>query len=101
MQIVAVTDPLMLGFLRKAMVGIRVEGDVRIAADTIGALPRGRLRGDHGRLVRPDRRDRRARTTTACSQLLNDKIRAVPGVASTETFIYLKICKQTYPWGTR
>ena len=29
MQIVAVTDPLQLGFTRQAMVGISVEGDVR------------------------------------------------------------------------
>ena len=33
--------------------------------------------------------------------LLNDKIRAVPGVSSTDTFTYLKICKETYTWGTR
>jgi hypothetical protein len=25
----------------------------------------------------------------------------VPGVASTDTFTYLKICKETYTWGTR
>ena len=29
------------------------------------------------------------------------KIRAVPGVAASETFIYLKLHKQTYQWGTR
>ena len=33
-QIVAVTDPLMLGFRRMAMVGLRVEGDLRAVADT-------------------------------------------------------------------
>jgi Lrp/AsnC family transcriptional regulator, regulator for asnA, asnC and gidA len=26
-------------------------------------------------------------------------IRAVPGVRSTESFIYLKLTKQTYSWG--
>jgi Lrp/AsnC family transcriptional regulator for asnA, asnC and gidA len=33
--------------------------------------------------------------------LVNDKIRAVPGVRETESFIYLKLNKQTYTWGTR
>jgi Lrp/AsnC family transcriptional regulator for asnA, asnC and gidA len=33
--------------------------------------------------------------------LLNDVIRAVPGVRSTETFVYLKLAKQTYSWGVR
>ena len=34
-------------------------------------------------------------------RLLNDKIRADPRRGSTETFTYLKICKETYTWGTR
>jgi Lrp/AsnC family transcriptional regulator for asnA, asnC and gidA len=34
-------------------------------------------------------------------ELLNDQVRAVPGVAATETFMYLKLAKQTYAWGTR
>ncbi|MEY4328077.1 MAG: hypothetical protein RIR71_747, partial [Actinomycetota bacterium] len=34
-------------------------------------------------------------------QLLNDKIRALPGVISSETFVYLKLHKQFYSWGTR
>ena len=39
MQIVAVTDPLTLGFRREAMIGIKIEGDVRGVADTIAAIP--------------------------------------------------------------
>ena len=34
-------------------------------------------------------------------RLLNDEIRTVPGVTVTETFMYLKLAKQTYAWGTR
>jgi Lrp/AsnC family transcriptional regulator for asnA, asnC and gidA len=34
-------------------------------------------------------------------QLLNDTIRTIPGVTATETFVYLKLAKQTYAWGTR
>ena len=58
MQIVAVTDPLQLGFTRQAMIGISVEGDVRRVADKLSSHARGRLRGDVRRLVRHPRRDR-------------------------------------------
>ncbi len=33
--------------------------------------------------------------------VLNDSVRSIPGVRSTETFLYLKLAKQTYTWGTR
>ena len=29
------------------------------------------------------------------------KIRAIPAVRATESFVYLKLRKQTYSWGTR
>ena len=38
-QIVAVTDPMQVGFSRSAMVGIEVDGDMESVADTIAALP--------------------------------------------------------------
>jgi Lrp/AsnC family transcriptional regulator, regulator for asnA, asnC and gidA len=28
-------------------------------------------------------------------------VRGIPSVTTTETFVYLKLCKQTYSWGTR
>jgi Lrp/AsnC family transcriptional regulator for asnA, asnC and gidA len=34
-------------------------------------------------------------------ELLNGVIRRIPGVRDTETFMYLKLTKQTYTWGTR
>ena len=34
-------------------------------------------------------------------ELLNTSIRTVPGVRSTEAFVYLKLAKQSYTWGTR
>jgi Lrp/AsnC family transcriptional regulator for asnA, asnC and gidA len=99
-QIVAVTDPLMLGFRRMAMVGIRVEGDVRAAADAIADLPEIDylviVAGSFDLLVEIVCED-----DDRLLELLNDRIRAVPGVASTDTFTYLKICKETYTWGTR
>ena len=33
--------------------------------------------------------------------LLNERIRTIAGVRSTESFMYLKLSKQTYTWGTR
>ena len=33
--------------------------------------------------------------------LVGSTIRALPGVISTETFVYLKLNKQHYNWGTR
>jgi Lrp/AsnC family transcriptional regulator for asnA, asnC and gidA len=33
--------------------------------------------------------------------LLEDQIRTIPGVRATESFVYLKLSKQTYQWGTR
>src|ERR1700689_3313174 len=37
----------------------------------------------------------------ALVHLLNDSIRSIPGVTEVETFLYLKLSKQTYVWGTK
>ena len=100
MQIVAVTDPLMLGFRRQAMVGLKVEGDLRSVADTVAAIPDVDYvviaSGSYDLLLEVVAED-----DESLLSLLNDKIRAIPGVRSTDTFIYLKLIKQTYSWGTR
>jgi Lrp/AsnC family transcriptional regulator for asnA, asnC and gidA len=99
-QIVAVTDPMMLGFRRMAMVGVRVEGDVRSVADTIASIPEVDyvviVGGSFDLLLEVVCED-----DDHLLSLLNDEIRAVPGVRSTETFTYLRLYKQTYAWGTR
>jgi Lrp/AsnC family transcriptional regulator for asnA, asnC and gidA len=99
-QIVAVTDPMTLGFRRMAMIGVRIEGDVRAVADAISELPEIDylviVAGSFDLLVEAVCEDDDDLLT-----LLNDKIRAVGGVSSTDTFTYLKICKETYTWGTR
>ena len=58
MQIVAVTDPMTLGFLRWAMIGIRADGDLQPGRRPARGAARGRLRRHHRRLVRPARRGR-------------------------------------------
>jgi len=99
-QIVAVTDPLMLGFRREAMIGLKVEGDLREVADTIAAIPEVDylviVGGSFDILLEIVCED-----DEHLLSLLNDKIRSIPGVRSTETFTYLRLYKQTYAWGTR
>ena len=100
MQIVAVTDPLQLGFTRQAMVGITVEGDVRRVADKLIAMPEVdyvvMCAGSFDLLAEIVCED-----DEALLHVLNDSVRSIPGVRSTETFLYLKLAKQTYTWGTR
>jgi len=100
MQIVAVTDPLTVGFKRQVMIGIKASGDLRKVADTLAAVPEidyvVLCAGGFDILVELVCTD-----DDHLLDLLNDAIRSVPGVLSTETFVYLKLAKQTYAWGTR
>jgi Lrp/AsnC family transcriptional regulator for asnA, asnC and gidA len=100
MQIVAVTDPLQLGFTRQAMVGISVEGDVRQVAEKLSALSEVdyvvMCAGSFDLLAEVVCED-----DERLLHVLNDSVRTIPGVRATETFLYLKLAKQTYTWGTR
>ncbi|MDQ1531519.1 MAG: Lrp/AsnC family transcriptional regulator, regulator for asnA, asnC and gidA [Microbacteriaceae bacterium] len=100
MQIVAVTDPLQLGFTRQAMIGIRVAGDVRSTADRLAELPAVDYvvltAGTFDLLVEVV-----CENDDDLVELLNTEIRTLPGVVSTDTFVYLKLRKQFYNWGTR
>lgn len=100
MQIVAVTDPLQLGLNRQAMVLIRVNGDVREVADQLEQIEEVDYL-----VVTAGSVDLLAEVVVsdddALFSLLNDKIRQIPGVLSTETITYLGLRKQTYQWGTR
>jgi Lrp/AsnC family transcriptional regulator for asnA, asnC and gidA len=99
-QIVAVTDPMMLGFHRMAMVGLHIEGDVRNVADVIAAVPEVDyvviVGGSFDLLAEVVCED-----DEHLLRLLNDTIRVIPGVRAAETFTYLRLYKQTYAWGTR
>ncbi|MDN4638928.1 Lrp/AsnC family transcriptional regulator [Agreia sp. PsM10] len=100
MQIVAVTDPLQLGFYRQAMIGLKVSGDTRIVADALAAIPAV----DYVVLT-AGTFDIMAEVVCESDDdlisLLNSQIRHLEGVISTETFVYLKLHKQLYNWGTR
>jgi Lrp/AsnC family transcriptional regulator, regulator for asnA, asnC and gidA len=99
MQIVAVTDPLRVGLHRQAMIGVRVDGDVRDIASKLAASREIDYvvicSGAYDILV-----ELTARDDEHLLDVLNAQIRAIPGVLSTETFVYLRLEKQTYSWGT-
>ncbi len=100
MQVVAVTDPLQLGFARQAMVGIRCRGELEVVAEALGELQEVDYvvitAGSYDLLVEVV-----AESDDHLLELISMKIRSIPNVESTETFMYLKLQKQTYSWGVR
>lgn len=99
MQVVAVTDPLRLGFAVQAMIGIEAEGDLDEAAKTLGEIPEV----DYVVLTA-------GRFDILCEVVVEDndallallnRIRAAEIARSLEVFTYLRLTKQTYDWGTR
>lgn len=100
MQIVAVTDPLTVGFRRQAMVGINVEGDLDPVADALTTMEEVEYvvmtAGSFDLLIEIVCED-----DDHLLEMINKQIRTLPGVRTTESFVYLKLRKQTYTWGTR
>jgi Lrp/AsnC family transcriptional regulator, regulator for asnA, asnC and gidA len=100
MQIVAVTDPLELGFARQAMVGIRVNGRIEPVADALAELREidyvVMTAGSYDLLA-----ELVCESDDHLLSLISGKIRTIDGVVSTETFVYLRLLKQTYSWGVR
>jgi Lrp/AsnC family transcriptional regulator, regulator for asnA, asnC and gidA len=99
MQIVAVTDPMSLGFRRQTMIGVRCSGDLDQVADKLAAMEQIDYvvitAGSFDLLIEVVCEDD--------DQLLEilSLVRSIPSVTTTETFVYLKLRKQTYSWGTR
>lgn len=100
MQVVAVTDPMQLGFARQAMVGIRASGPLEPIADALSALDEIDYvvitAGSFDLLVEVV-----CETDDHLLDLLSNRVRTIPGVTGTETFMYLDLRKQTYSWGVR
>jgi Lrp/AsnC family transcriptional regulator for asnA, asnC and gidA len=100
MQIVAVTDPMTVGFPRAAMIGIRVDGDMEAVAEMLEAMSEVDYvvitAGTFDLLVEVVCED-----DDHLLDIINKRIRAIPGVRHTESFVYLKLRKQIYTWGTR
>jgi Lrp/AsnC family transcriptional regulator, regulator for asnA, asnC and gidA len=100
MQIVAVTDPMQTGFARQAMVAISATGDVEAVAEQLSKIDEVDYlvitAGSFDILAEVVVED-----DAHLLQLINERIRAIEGVVRTETFLYLRLAKQTYNWGAR
>jgi Lrp/AsnC family transcriptional regulator for asnA, asnC and gidA len=101
LQVVGVTDPLKLGFQQMAMIGIKVEAARLIeVAEEIAAFPETDYvvvtAGTYDILVECVAED-----NEALLQFLAERLRKIRGVRETETFVYLRLMKQSYQWGTR
>jgi len=100
MQVVAVTDPLELGFARQAMVGVRVNGPMEPVADALADLEEVDYvvitAGVYDLLVEVV-----CESDEHLLEVISGKIRRISGVVGTETFMYLSLRKQTYSWGVR
>jgi Lrp/AsnC family transcriptional regulator for asnA, asnC and gidA len=100
MQVVAVTDPTELGFSRQAMIGVRASGDLEPLADAIAAMDEVDyvviVAGSFDLMVEVV-----AESDEHLLEIVSKRIRSLEPVVSTETFVYLKLRKQTYSWGVR
>jgi Lrp/AsnC family transcriptional regulator for asnA, asnC and gidA len=100
MQVVAVTDPLSVGFTVQALIGVRAEGDLRALGASLSAIEEIDYvviaSGGFDLLVEVVCED-----NDHLLVLVNDVIRTTPGVRSAEVFTYLDLVKQSYSWGTR
>jgi Lrp/AsnC family transcriptional regulator for asnA, asnC and gidA len=100
MQVVAVTDPLELGFDRQAMIGIKAEGSLEPIANELAKM-------DEVEYVVITAGSFDILAEVLCEsdehllQVLSERVRQIEGVKATETFVYLKLVKQTYSWGVR
>lgn len=100
MQIVAVTDAMQMGFARQAMIGIKVAGNVREVAAELATMDQldyivittGRF-DILAELV--------AESDDELLDIVSGQISALEQVITTETFVYLRLEKQTYAWGVR
>src|SRR6476646_4613644 len=85
LQVVAVTNPLGLGY-EQALVGVKTSGSPEQAADAIARWPEA---------------DYVVATVGQFDLLeVTSRLRALPDVVSTETVVYLEMWKQLYDWGS-
>ena len=98
MQIVAVTDPLQLGFARQAMIGLIVEGELKPVAEALATIEEVDYvvitAGGFDILAEVV-----GESDAHLLELVTSRIRPIPGVVTIHTFLYLELQKQTYSWG--
>jgi len=100
LQIVAVTDPMQVGFARQAMIGIRCTGDTAALGEALAEVEEidyvVLTAGSFDVVIEVV-----CENDEHLLEVLNKKVRSQPGVTGTETLVYLKLVKQQYNWGTR
>ena len=98
LQVVGVADPLKLGYDQMAMIGVRCEAQAMLAAaeaiagfeEVIYVVATAGAWDLLVEVVCVDNED--------LLRFLTEKLRRVPGVISTESFVYLRIVKQSFHW---
>lgn len=99
-QIAAITDAAAIGFHRMALLGVKVDGDVRQVADKLSGLAEAEYvvicAGQFDLLVELICED-----DEHLLRIIDESVRTIPGVRHTEIFVYLRVVKETYQWGTR
>lgn len=97
LQIVAVTDPLQLGYESMAQVAIQVDGDVTAIADAVSEIENViylvLCAGSYdlmAEVVAPD--------TSILFDVINNRIKKIPGVGKMETFMYYGIHTHRFTW---
>ncbi len=100
LQIVAVTDPLALGYTAMAMFCITVERDAQSVADAVGALPAVIYAvlsaGGYDVLA-----EVLCETNDEMFNVLNNDVRTIPGVREVHAFPYFRIHTHRFSWGVR
>jgi len=98
LQVVAVTDPLKLGLPVMAMVGIEVDGDIRAVADAVGVI-------DKVIYVVLTSGSFDLFDEVVCAdmdqlfEVVNDRLKSIDGVKTTESFVYFDIHTHRFNWG--
>ena len=96
-RVAAIPDAKAIGYNRKAMIGIRHHGSLAPLTDEVRKLPEvSRVvvtAGGFDVLLEVVCKD-----DEHLVRLINQGIRSIEGVQTTETFVYLKEEKQAYEW---
>jgi Lrp/AsnC family transcriptional regulator, regulator for asnA, asnC and gidA len=99
MQVVAVTNPLMLGFGVMCIVGVQTDSSLEAVAEEVAGWDECSYL-----VIAAGSFDLLVEIVCTDNQHLLEvvrRLREIDGVRSTETFMYLDLYKQTYEWGTR
>ena len=98
LQVVAVTNPLLMGFTTMAQIGVKVEvGRLQEIADQIASFDEViylvLVTGSYDLHIEIVCRDK-----AHLLDFLTNKLHSVEGIKDSETFICMKIAKEVYTW---